>query len=171
MIFFSVNLIHAQETEKKIRRSDCKHHVGLTGGSSIGYGLSYLYQMKKIGVQATFSPYINHTDFNTSVALTGLYQLIEGKNTDLMLYLSGQYILGKYEYHDEFTSSESEDIVYKGGLGLAYQMFLSPKYKICFYTGYSFTYKDSYNIDYYYASSDKSIGVYPDGGVSLYFMF
>jgi hypothetical protein len=173
MIILSANLIHAQEKEKKIKRSDCKHHIGLTGGFSTGYGISYLYQVKKIGIQTTFSPYYDeHTHF-TNISLTGLYLLHKGKNINMMLYLSNSLTFRNYKYIDEYSNIHNEKINNLSGVGLAYQMYMSQKCKICFYTGYMFRYYE-YHSGVDLSSSyqfKKNFGLYPDGGVSLYFMF
>jgi len=156
-----VNFNFAQEKLPKTKRSECKNHFGITGGYSTGYGISYLYQENKFGLQATFSPYYNDNRKFTNFALTGLYLLQKGQNINLMMYLSNDWtsIIRKNSY----DSSVWESMKSKTGIGLAYQMYMSPKYKICFYTGYSVLYfKDEY---------DKYVGFAPDGGVSLYFMF
>jgi len=157
---------------QKIKRSDCKHHIGVTGGNSMGYGLSYLYQPQKSGFQLTFSPYFTPEKENVNASFTYSYIVSKSHNINLAFYLS----------EDIFVDNSNADAtnrysmtLEKTGVGLAYQFYLSRKFKLNVYTGIAFQYSAYSSMTFdglnFVEGIDKEIVISPDAGVSLFFMF
>jgi hypothetical protein len=153
-----INSLSKAQMFDKLRRSDYKHHIGLTGGYSMGVGLSYLYQQEKLGVQATYSPFYSKENNFTTISITGLYMLNQGRNINFMLYMANNFVVTDIE-------DNSNNFLNSTGLGLAYQVYLTQNWKLSLYTGYAYTYYDFSEIH------NHTNAFTPDGGMSLYFMF
>ncbi len=173
LLFFALTFsLFAQQPEGKIKRSDCAHHAGITGGYSIGYGLSYLYQPNKSGFQLTYSPYYTNYRAFSNLSFTYAYTLRESRNINLMLYVAEGLTL--IQNTPDYYSSKRNEMRFVTGCGLEYQFYLSQKFKLNIHSGFAFQIKNYEQEIYDTNLTTRNVQAYffsPDGGVSLFFMF
>lgn len=165
LVFVSKTSLSQEKSENE--DVEYKHHIGINGGYATGYGLSYLYQTDKYGFKFTYSPFYNKNLKFTSIAITCLYKINQGKRINFMLYLSNctNYSTNKFDY-EEYNKID-HNILNATGFGLVYQIKLSTHYQLSFTTGYAFSYNKNEHLD----GDSKSIMFFPDAAISLYFMF
>jgi hypothetical protein len=167
-IFFIGNSFSQDDTV--CNKNCCAHHnVGVTGGYSHGYGLSYFYLGKKFGFQLSYFPVYNDDLILNSIALSFKFKLHNGERSCLLGYLSNNFILN---YNDYFSGYENK-INNASGLGIEMYIKLGKRIRLDIYTGYAFSYnyrkssenyQNTYNLnnEYYFT---------PDGGIGLFYSF
>lgn len=75
------------------------HNLGFAAGFTTGYGLSYRFWPKKLGVQITFAPFNNDEISQYSAGLTLFWRLAETNCADLFIYESTHFF-----YRQEYES-------------------------------------------------------------------
>lgn len=95
--FYAQNATSAPETPNVK-----KHSLGMGAGFTTGYGLSYRYKPKELGMQINFAPYKTKTYEQYSLGFTFLYELVKFKETSLYVYEGNHYL---YSRDKEFMKS------------------------------------------------------------------
>lgn len=90
-------------------KDNFKHSIGFAAGFTTGYGLSYRYWPKKIGIQTTFAPY-NTADVSVySAGLTCLQELAETDVAVVFMYESVHFYYRQEFHNGSFYSSYYDD--------------------------------------------------------------
>lgn len=113
------------------------HYVGIIGGLSLGYGITYRYWPEELGIELTLTPHI--TDYGKGL-LAGsslFYTLNEGNRTRLFLYTGG-FIA--YSYEEYFDNVNGETYIYYGlGAGPGIEIQILDNFVLDLMAGYGYS--------------------------------
>jgi hypothetical protein len=110
--------IFAQET--KVEKKG-EHAFGVAVGFTTGFGYSYRYFGKKMGVQGTFFPNISKNRTYYLAGLTFLYKLHQGKNTSFYIYEGNLYMKNRRNTH--YPDGSFKDNSFNFGAGIGIELF------------------------------------------------
>lgn len=154
-------------TKSEPERNSAPHEIGLAAGFVTGYGLSYRYWPKKIGVQLTAFPLISNDESYISAGLTGLVELdsrdwyrffaFVGGNMNIQSY--NDYYYDGYPYSTE-TMVRVEETRYTVGFGPGIEFTPGGRIGLNIMTGFQ----------YYYENKDNW-GTLPTIEGAIYFRF
>lgn len=153
---FSQKIILGQTSEIKYENL-FKHSIGVAAGFTTGYGMSYRYWPKKIGVQTTFAVIKDSYNLQLNTGITFLYKLIEVENTNLFLYQGNQYFYEESNYSDGVNEYKSSNGHFNNGIGLGIEFIILKRV--------------SFNIMGGYASYEDFDRIGLTGETALYFKF
>jgi len=123
LLISNVNLI-AQDNNIAPEKKSFKNSIGIGAGFTTGFGLSYRYVPKKIGFQLNFAPYFTDYGKNStvSVGVTILNKIVEGKSSNLYLYLANHYFMTRESVISHSgTEYNSADDIWNTGFGLGFE--------------------------------------------------
>jgi hypothetical protein len=140
IILFACTSAIAQETEPKY-----KFGIGGGAGFATGYGLSFRYVPKRLGVQVNFAPYKTSDLERYSVGVTLLYLLIENKISNLFIYQANHYYYNSQlvtYYNPNLPNSEEKIRTTEGyvnnGVGFGIEIIMAKRISLNLMTGYAF---------------------------------
>lgn len=142
-------------------QNETKHHIGFSYGTTTGYGLSYRFWPKKLGVQITTLPIIKSGNFqfgikkSLNIGISGLYTLKDNKFVDLYTYLGN--VITLEEYYGDFPPYSTTQPRYNIGVGLGMKFEFLQDLNFNIQYGYGL-----YNIasEYLYTDFTGEIGLY-----------
>jgi hypothetical protein len=143
--------IFGQENNKNEKIGQQKHSVGIGAGFTTGFGLSYRYLPKKLGIQATFL--ILPDNYYSSFGATILYKVIQRQSSWFYLYQSNLYST----YRNSGFTCGCPYYEWFNGLGFGTEILLGKHVGLNFMGGTGF-----------YESFDEFTVT---GGTGLYFKF
>jgi hypothetical protein len=168
--------ISAQENVevKSSRRVSTPHEIGFAAGFATGYGLSYRYWPKLVGVQFTAFPFVSDDESYISLGLTGLFELdshdwyrffgfvgthLNIQEYDEEIYSSGFDLSNGY-YSNLVETNRVEKKKYIIGIGPGIEFTPGGRIGINIMTGFQFQYVDK-----------NDWGTYPTIESGIYFRF
>jgi hypothetical protein len=165
LLFFFAIVCFAQENPEgtEVKSTRFSHGLGVAGGATSAYGLSYRLHVERLGIFITYAPLKvdNRSQHNLGFGL--LYNLIEGQKANLFLYQSNYYFRESetYDTHDPQTGKKEEKEYVNShmnhGLGLGMEFIIAKVVGLNIMAGYG-----AYN-DF------EEIGITLEGG--LYYKF
>lgn len=129
------------------------HEIGIAAGFVTGYGLSYRYWPKKLGVQLTAFPLISNDKSYLSLGVTGLLELDSrdwyrffaylGGNVNIQSYDETYYSYSSYDpLNTDYTTVSIKDKKYTVGFGPGIEFTPGGKIGFNIMTGFQFYYVD-----------------------------
>ena len=163
IIFALITLItlafssQAQEAtvEPKASYYKPKSEIGFAAGFVSGYGLSYRYWPKVVGVQLTAFPLISNTESYISVGLVGLCELDASSWYRFYAFLGGNLNFQNYEetnydysysgfgYPTTTTITKVKETKYTAGFGPGIEFTPGGRIGLNLMTGFQFMYVDA----------------------------
>lgn len=170
-----VSGINAQESSEitTLPKESYPHEIGFAAGFSTGYGLSYRYWPKRVGIQFTAFPMISDSESYISLGLTGLVELdsrdwyrffgFVGSHLNIQEYDENVYS-SYYDNNGYYTPVEEtvrvEKKKYIVGIGPGIEFTPGGRIGLNIMTGFQFQYVDS-----------DDWGTYPTIESGIYFRF
>ncbi len=157
LIFLSVATISKSQETEPIQLKN--HSVGLIAGSTTGYGLSYRYRSDyNIGVQVSYGPFKNQTNFIQFTSFAFTYDLIKTKKSNFYLYQSNGFWHNKRTYYDYYYYPSQEynytEAFWNHAIGVGMEFTIHDVVGLNFMTGYG-----SYE-NFNYITFSGEFGVY-----------
>jgi hypothetical protein len=135
-----------------------KHSLGVAGGFTTGYGLSYRYVPQKLGIQATTLLVKDDYQTNFNLGVTFLYKLIDADKTNFFLYQGNMLYYHKSEPDPyNYYIDDSSDNYFNNSIGIGIEFIILKRVSLNIMGGYAA-----------YENFDR-IGF--TGETGLYFMF
>jgi hypothetical protein len=141
-----------QEKGDTLTKAKFNNSLGVAAGFTTGYGLSYRYWPKKLGIQVTFAPYSDKYEAHTSFGVAFLIKLIETNKTNFFLY-EGNHLLFNTDKYIE----RSHNISSYNGVGIGIEFIILKRI--------------SFNLMGGYAGMDNFERIGFTGETGLYFKF
>lgn len=165
LLIFSGIVCYAQENQETSVETSSKitHDLGIAGGATSAYGLSYRIHIERLGAFITYAPFKTDNISQHNLGFGFLFSLIEGQKANLFLYQSNYYFketetdkrhdyqTGKIEEVKEVNSHMNH------GLGLGMEFIIARAVGFNIMAGYG-----AYN-------NFEEIGITLEGG--LYYKF
>jgi hypothetical protein len=137
-----------QEQSASTNNMHFNNSLGVAAGWSMGYGLSYRYQPKRLGAEITFFPYKDPRTTQYTGGLTFLCKLVENndKTLNLFLYESNAYYFIKNVESTYFLNHGKEGPFHtydvrsfsNNGAGVGVEVFVLNWFVFDIMGGYSF---------------------------------
>lgn len=112
-----------------------KHALGFAAGFTSGYGLSYRFMPKKVGVQITVAPFSSEDITQYSLGFAVLGKLAETRVSDFFIYGSTHYFY-REKHHDSWNLNEPIKRQINTGLGIGIEFKAGDRVIIDLMTGY-----------------------------------
>ena len=126
-------------------QNDLTRYIGMTGGFTMGYGMTYRYWEGNYGIQAVFAPYWYEEDININAGTAVFKSLYSKEHTRLFLYLAGSYYFSRFidEAEDQTDPSVIEERTgtshdFALGFGPGWEIFLFENIALNFMFGYGY---------------------------------
>ena len=152
MVLLASSSIYAQEQTENKEEETFKHSVGLGAGISTGYGFSYRYFPKRIGVQANFIPIKDTTRLIVSAGVTFLFRLGKIDEFTFYAYQANHYFYKEqtsyeidysyqsvppYNYIETTTETLEEGEYFNNGMGIGGEYVHRERFGFNLMAGYS----------------------------------
>ncbi len=90
------------DTDTQKKRYE-RHSLGVSGGMSHAFGLSYQYWGDKFGVHTSFTPYADfETDYMTAFSIAPMISLHDGKRAKYFMYEANGFYIAHMSHNDIF---------------------------------------------------------------------
>ena len=140
ILLISYVSVNAQDINNAPEKKSYSNSIGIGAGFCTGFGLSYRYIPKKIGVQLNFAPYFTDYGKNSTVSagITFLDKIVEGNATNLYLYLANHYFMTR-ESLVSYSGTEynSADDIWNTGFGLGFEFNTKKRVVLNLMVGYA----------------------------------
>lgn len=128
------------------------HEIGIAAGFVTGYGLSYRYWPKKMGVQLTAFPFVSSEESHISAGITGLMELDAKEWYRFFAYIGGNVNIESYDYYyyDTYpygsqTTERIKETRYTAGFGPGIEFTPGGRIGLNIMTGFQFYYENKDN--------------------------
>lgn len=172
LIFFGA-IAQESDATKGSAKVSTPHEIGFAAGFSTGYGLSYRYWPKVVGVQFTAFPFVSDDESYISLGLTSLFELDSrdwyrffgfiGTHLNIQEYDDEVYSSG-FDYNGYYSTlvetNKVEKKKYIVGIGPGIEFTPGGRIGINIMTGFQFQYVDK-----------NDWGTYPTIESGIYFRF
>lgn len=135
ILFLNISICTSQDAKSTAIKQKHNHALGVNIGHTTGYGLSYRYMPRSVGVQLTFGAVSKIRNSTRSYGLALFYNILPREHASIFVYQGTNYIRKKEL--NGFCSNEFREVEYYNiGMGFAADVNLTSRLNFGVHIGY-----------------------------------